>query len=220
MKKKTIILLIIVILLTAIPSAALGTPEDHSPEDNASMMFELGKLWAERPIGDGEIIASYKDFNVTKEEVEWKKEQAHLTGEKLGSTDLEIANGFIIGQLLLEDAERLGLASTPEEVDEWLDSLKQAIAEEGERLEDIDAYCAGAGITVDEYFENLRQDLPDTIARGKLKNHFIENYYKETGIADEIKTREDYDHALAAYDVYREELLQAHKDEIKYYKIS
>ena len=236
MKKKTIIVFIIAVLLIAVPAAACGIlgdnpptenpPEDNSPkanpmEDNPYYMFEMGKLWAKRPIGEGDIVASYKDFTVTQEDVEWRKEYALLAGENLrNTTDREVANIFIRGWLFVEEAERQGVTYTQEEIDERIDSLRQHFADDDGSdpgLEQIYEYCAGAGITIDEYLEDLRQQLPNAILTGTLRNNFIENYYKENGIADAVKMREEYDNAMAAFYAYGDELLQAHKDEIRYY---
>ena len=84
-----------------------------------------------------------------------------------------------------------------------------------EGKEGIDAYCASAGITYEEYVENLRDQAPRVLAKGKLKEAIAEEYCQSHGLTyDRLNTPQE---ALDAVEEYMSNLLELHKEEITYY---
>ena len=98
---------------------------------------------------------------------------------------------------------------------EYQRKAQEALAGKPEGKEGIDAYCASAGITYEEYVENLRDQAPRVLAKGKLKEAIAEEYCQSHGLTyDRLNTPQE---ALDAVEEYMSNLLELHKEEITYY---
>lgn len=117
--------------------------------------------------------------------------------------------------ILQEEAEQRGLMPTEEEVEQYLQETVYAAYAMPEGKEGIDAYCASAGITYEEYVENLRDQAPRVLAKGKLKEAIAEESCQSHGLTyDRLNTPQE---ALDAVEEYMNNLLELHKEEITYY---
>lgn len=104
---------------------------------------------------------------------------------------------------------------TEEEVEQYIQETVYAAYAMPEGKEGIDAYCASAGITYEEYVENLRDQAPRVLAKGKLKEAIAEEYCQSHGLTyDRLNTPQE---ALDAVEEYMSNLLELHKEEITYY---
>lgn len=166
------------------------------------------------------IIASYNGHNITVAMVEYNRNMNILRDEASASkhdSDLEIAEQLIANIILAEEAEKLGLSATKAEIDLMVENaIRSYSIPEGKAI--LDDYCAGAGISFEEYIELLREQAPNVIARQKLKNEIGKQYCEQKGIK--------YTHVnppvdmIRAQEKYIAELIEQHKDDIVYYEVT
>lgn len=116
------------------------------------------------------IAAVYGEHEITREAVEHYRETAALAGGEAAQSDREIVDLLLRNLILLEEAEKRGIAATEAEIQAQLDATKQWYAENEEVKQRIDDYCAGAGISFEEYLRIIEAQIPGTIARAKLIN--------------------------------------------------
>lgn len=167
--KKFCVLFVGIVILAIAGISAYGTEE--KPVES-----ELGSYYEEAVDQENSetdvVMAVYKEKTVMKSVVEYqRKAQEALAGkpEGTGSSDREIVDDILKNVILQEEAEQRGLMPTEEEVEQYLQETVYAAYAMPEGKEGIDAYCASAGITYEEYVENLRDQAPRVLAKGKLK---------------------------------------------------
>lgn len=186
--KKTIlavcIILCICLLCGAIAYAGLNQSNAHI----------AGQAYKDTKNSDGvelqatEVVAEYGSHKITKGTIDYYRSMQSLgyggndgNSQKNIVDDKEIANQLILNIILEEEAIRLGLAATDAEIEEMFMAVLQSYEiPDGKNF--IDDYCEGAGITVQEYFDLVLEQLPETITRQKLKDEIGKNYCKEHGI--------------------------------------
>ncbi len=163
------------------------------------------------------IAAEYNGHTITITAIEYQKKMNILRDPDTASSyddDVEIINHIVENIILLEEAERLGCLATEAEIQEMIDNAKLAYSlPEGKEM--MDAYCEGAGITVDEYYEILRMQASDVISRQKLKNEIGKRYCEENGI--EFTNVNPPEEMVKAQESYIRDLFEQHKGEITYY---
>ena len=209
MKKKIAILLAAVLAVVLLAAGITGAYGD-------SQFFDMGRLLGvAQDDRSSELAATYKDQQMTMVELEYQRGMAAVKGgDAADETDREIVNRLIEGMILLEVAEEKGLTATQAEVDAMMENTRAAYdLPDGKKT--IDEYCAGAGMTVEEYYEKLERDLPDAITRQKLKDEFGREYCAEHGM--EFTKVNQPPEINEAYQEYRARLLKEHLDDIVYY---
>lgn len=215
MKKKTIIVCLVVCLsaLLAVTGVAAAANKDNR--------FHLAGLYFKsahnKKAHDTTIIASYNGHNITADMVEYQRNMNMFRSDEAAkeyNTDIDVANRIIESIILLEEAEKLGLTATDAEIEELVSNTTRAYSmPEGKEM--LDAYCEGAGITLDEYLELLREQAPRAIARQKLKDAVGKQYCEENGLTfTKVNPPEEM---LRAQDIYIEKLFAKHKADIVYY---
>lgn len=184
--KKTTVLIIsvcvcLVVAIIGITVIATG----NSPFAKAGSLRK--KLTADISSGDTEIAAIYKDHTINCSQVEYYKGMAEIgllnNGKASGKqpSDREIIDSIIEGIVLLEEAERRGIEVTDSDVDAMVSNTRMAYnMPEGKAM--IDAYCEGAGISVDEYFDIITEQMPRTIARQRVRDDIGREYCEQAGI--------------------------------------
>ncbi|MCQ2406602.1 MAG: SurA N-terminal domain-containing protein [Oscillospiraceae bacterium] len=210
--KKTIILIFIVVVLLAVGvSVYAGIGGDT--------FFDFGKNYrkAQNEISASDVVAEYKDYKIYGASVEYLRSMSSAMDEKGASryiSDRDIVNSIIENIIVLEEAERMGLTASDEEVEEMVNSVKASYdIPSGKEM--IDSYCEGAGITPEQYFDIISEQLPRTIARQKLKDEFGKKYCLEHGI--EFTKDNPPQKMLDATDEYIKELFEQNKKSIVYY---
>lgn len=114
------------------------------------------------------IAAVYGTHDITLEEVDQYRAAAALAGGEALQSDRAVAERLLRSRILLEEAEKRGIAATEAEIQAQLDATKQWYAENEEVRQRTDVYCANAGISFEEYLHRLEAQLPATIARAKF----------------------------------------------------
>ena len=165
---------------------------------------------------DGDtVLAEYNGIKVTQAMVD--RQQSYGSNSGIGDTSSqEIVERILTGQMLLEEAESKGLAATEAEIEEHVATLKKGYADYPEVQIQGDEYCDGAGLSIDEYWAQVREQAYGTISRSKLKADFEKEYCDKTGYTGSTETQEYADMIEKAFDEHRSELLKAHESEVKY----
>lgn len=199
--KLLIILAVVVVILAAVALAA-----------TQSDWFSRGAALREaRDAADGSpVLAEYHGQEVSRAMVDY---QQKLAG---GRSEREIVDTILRGYMMVEEAEARGLAATQEEIDEMVEAPRRAY-ESGEMSENnvLDEYCAGLGITIEEYFAQLREQAPENLAHAKLRDALAREYCEAHGL--EYRLGAQPDEVNAAVEEALNALFEAHKAEIVYY---
>ena len=164
-----------------------------------------------------QVLARYGDKEITRAAVDSYRRELVIADAKLaGGTDREIIDILLENILLREEAERRGCAATQKEVDDWLAAVRMAYYDwpEEQGKEPIDEYCAEVGLTVEEYFDLLAEQLPGTISRLNVKNAVAREYCDAHGL--EFTTVNQPAEVRDYVQDYIDDLLEAHRDEIVY----
>ena len=204
MKKRTILILasVIAVLLAGL---AIAAANDVFP------FFHLGKTMREQADASVEtrIVAQYGESVFTEKDVNLRLEMNRVTGGDMAEKDTpeEAVEQLAVGKMLLEEAEGRGLTATEEEIAQYLAEQKGAYEASAEVKSYLDEYCAGAGMTIEDYWALLEQYAPETVTRQKLKGEILESYRAEHPDASE----ED---VSAAWNAYEQALLDRHRSEI------
>ena len=116
---------------------------------------------------------------------------------------------------LLDEAEQRGLSVTQEEVDAELAGQRKNYEEYEEVRSYIDDYCTKMGITTEQYFDTVAEQLPRVMLRQRLRDTLGQEYCQQHGLEF---TKVNPPEQMTGYvEQYLDGLLQAHRSEIKYY---
>lgn len=160
-----------------------------------------------------EVVAEYKGQPILASQLAQWRESYCLTGAQPPS-DPELLRQLVENLVLEEEAKRRGLAATQDEIDDMVQSVKDSY-ELPDGKEILDNYCKNAGITLEQYFDQVREVAPSILARRKLETALGEEYCREHGL--EYTTVNPPKELTEAVDQAIEELVQAQSDEIQYY---
>lgn len=160
-----------------------------------------------------EVVAEYKGQPILVSQLAQWRESYCLTGAQPPS-DPELLRQLVENLVLEEEAKRRGLAATQDEIDDMVQSVKDSY-ELPDGKEILDNYCKNAGITLEQYFDQVREVAPSILARRKLETALGEEYCREHGL--EYTTVNPPKELTEAVEQAMEELIQAQADEIHYY---
>lgn len=160
-----------------------------------------------------EVVAEYKGQPILAYQLAQWRESYRLTGAQPPS-DQELLRQLVENLVLEEEAKRRGLAATQDEIDDMVQSVKDSY-ELPDGKEILDNYCKNAGITLEQYFDQVREVAPSILARRKLETALGEEYCREHGL--EYTTVNPPKELTEAVEQAMEELIQAQADEIHYY---
>lgn len=178
----------IVLLVVAI----IGSGIIISASKPESLMTRLGillgnKLNSENQPNDSEkanVAAIFKGHEISMDIVEYYY-QVRITADPQCSSSLtyrDIVDELVRSRILAEEAEKTGLAATPEEIELQIQVIKDEYEKYEEMRTTLDDYCAGAGISLDEYFDLLRETVPGLIAKTKFYQKFANEWCEENQV--------------------------------------
>lgn len=160
-----------------------------------------------------EVVAEYKGQPILASQLSQWRESYCLTGAQPPS-DPELLRQLVENLVLEEEAKRRGLAATQDEIDDMVQSVKDSY-ELPDGKEILDNYCKNAGITLEQYFDQVREVAPSILARRKLETALGEEYCQEHGL--DYTTVNPPKELTEAVDQAVDKLIQAQADEIHYY---
>lgn len=160
-----------------------------------------------------EVVAEYKGQPILASQLAQWRETYRLTGAQPPS-DQELLRQLVENLVLEEEAKRRGLAATQDEIDDMVQSVKDSY-ELPDGKEILDNYCKNAGITLEQYFDQVREVAPSILARRKLETALGEEYCQEHGL--EYTTVNPPKELTEAVEQAIEDLIQTQAGEIQYY---
>lgn len=164
-----------------------------------------------------QVAATYNNHEILLSVVRYQQEMNILRTEedaKDWDTDREAIDRIVESIILLEEAERRGLTATEEEIESMVETARKAY-EIPAGKEFLEEYCAGAGITIKEYYDLLRKEAPSVIARQKLRDDVGRAYCEEHGLKfTKVNPPADM---LDAVDAYIRDLFSSQKQHIIYH---
>lgn len=199
-----------VVLLVAVIAAIIGLLV-YAAANDASILRQYGISIREQKdkSDDTKVVASFREYDFTEKDINVRLAMNRATGGEMAEKDTteEVVEQLVIGKLMLDEAEKMGLTATEEEVERELSNLKEGYNSTPEAKEMIDEYCAGAGITLEEYWAEIEQSMPDLVSRGKLQNAMYEAFLAEHPDASQ-------EELLVYWNDFRIQLLDQYRDEI------
>ena len=128
MKRKLIVkLLTICICVTLIGVVTVSALSSEKVSEMVSNFFAAGQYFKQANDSKGNstntqdaVLAKYKDTAITALTVEYQKNMNIIRSEELANknqTDRDVIDNIIENLILLEEAERLGLAATEDEIE-------------------------------------------------------------------------------------------------------
>ena len=205
--ERSSILILIALFGVALAGLAIAAANNVLP------FQQLGKSMREQVevSDDTRVIAQYGEYTFTEKDVNVRLEMNRATGGEMAKKDtVEAAvEQLAIGKMMLEEADKLGLTATKEEIEQFLTEQKNTYKEDVAVKSYLDEYCAGAGMTIEDYWTLLEATAPETVTRQKLKGKMIEDYCEDHPDAsnEEVTT---------AWNAYEQALLDQHRSEIAY----
>ena len=176
----------------------------------------LGCSAANEELDADPVVARYRDTELRQSLVDYeKKNLSALSGGK-EVRERDAVDQLLLNRIMLDEAERLGLSVTQEEVDAEFAVQKKNYEEFPEVREYIDDYCETAGITLEEYYAAIQEQLPRVILRQKLRNELGREYCAEHGLEfTKVNPPEDMQRYV---ENYLEGLLDTYRADITYCK--
>lgn len=181
----------------------------------AGQFFKSAQEETARPNGNEKVLATYDGEPITSTVVEYYKNMTILNNSTNSlKTDRDVVDYIIMNMILTDEATRLGISASDSDIEAFVSNAIRAYEiPEGKKV--LDAYFEGAGITMEEYLEYLREQAPSIIARQRLKDEIGRQYCEENGLeftkVNPPVGMED------AQEEYINKLFEDNKDKIEYH---
>lgn len=120
----------------------------------------------------------------------------------------EVVDRVLRSLILLDEAEQAGLTATDEQVNAAIAEQKSIAEEYPEIREQLEEYWEAAGMTEETYWTLLQQSFYEELTIANLQA-ILMTEYEEAGMTEE--------EAKAAYEAYKNGLIETHQDQITYY---
>lgn len=128
------------------------------------------------------VAATYGETQIRQSLVDYEKQNLQAMNGNQTVTDREAAEQLLLNLAMLDEAEQLGLSVTQEEVDAAFAVQKQNYETNDEVRQYIDDWCEQTGVTIDDYFRAVQEQLSRVMLRQKLRDALGEAYCKEHGL--------------------------------------
>lgn len=128
------------------------------------------------------VAATYGETQIRQSLVDYEKQNLQAMNGNQTVTDREAAEQLLLNLAMLDEAEQLGLSVTQEEVDAAFAVQKQNYENNDEVRQYIDDWCEQTGVTIDDYFRAVQEQLSRVMLRQKLRDALGEAYCKEHGL--------------------------------------
>lgn len=144
----------------------------NASERKNSAAYDLGKQVTQihSDQSGGKIVATINGTNFTKNQLDTYRLTMNQGGKEY--SDTELMDRLIKRTVLYDEAVRRGLTVTDAEIDEAIASTKDALnhSESKQAKEYLDSYLSGAGISEDQYWENVNETYKLALPIGKLQD--------------------------------------------------
>ena len=206
MRKKILLSIVLIVIITVIAVGAVDSGVMNKLEHLGRMVPEV--------LNSDDVLATYKERNVTAGMVTYWQEVEVMTYSADGTihtekpTKKEVGDRVLRSLILLDEAEQAGLTATDEQVNAAIAEQKSIAEEYPEIREQLEEYWEAAGMTEETYWTLLQQSFYEELTIANLQA-ILMTEYEEAGMTEE--------EAKAAYEAYKNGLIETHQDQITYY---
>ncbi len=205
-RKKILLSIVLIVIIFVI---AVGTVDSGV----MNKLEHLGRMVPE-VLNSDDVLATYKERNVTAGMVTYWQEVEVMTYSADGTihtekpSKKEVVDRVLRSLILLDEAEQAGLTATDEQVNAAIAEQKSIAEEYPEIREQLEEYWEAAGMTEETYWTLLQQSFYEELTIANLQA-ILMTEYEEAGMTEE--------EAKAAYEAYKNGLIETHQDQITYY---
>lgn len=206
MRKKILLSIVLIVIIAVIAVGAVDSGVMNKLEHLGRMVPEV--------LNSDDVLATYKERNVTAGMVTYWQEVEVMTYSADGTihtekpTKKEVVDRVLRSLILLDEAEQAGLTATDEQVNAAIAEQKSIAEEYPEIREQLEEYWEAAGMTEETYWTLLQQSFYEELTIANLQA-ILMTEYEEAGMTEE--------EAKAAYEAYKNGLIETHQDQITYY---
>lgn len=206
MRKKILLSIVLIVIIVVIAVGAVDSGVMNKLEHLGRMVPEV--------LNSDDVLATYKERNVTAGMVTYWQEVEVMTYSADGTihtekpSKKEVVDRVLRSLILLDEAEQAGLTATDEQVNAAIAEQKSIAEEYPEIREQLEEYWEAAGMTEETYWTLLQQSFYEELTIANLQA-ILMTEYEEAGMTEE--------EAKAAYEAYKNGLIETHQDQIAYY---
>ena len=206
MRKKILLSIVLIVIIVVIAVGAVDSGVMNKLEHLGRMVPEV--------LNSDDVLATYKERNVTAGMVTFWQEVEVMTYSADGTihtekpSKKEVVDRVLRSLILLDEAEQAGLTATDEQVNAAIAEQKSIAEEYPEIREQLEEYWEAAGMTEETYWTLLQQSFYEELTIANLQA-ILMTEYEEAGMTEE--------EAKAAYEAYKNGLIETHQDQITYY---
>lgn len=206
MRKKILLSIVLIVIIVVIAVGAVDSGVMNKLEHLGRMVPEV--------LNSDDVLATYKERNVTAGMVTYWQEVEVMTYSADGTihtekpSKKEVVDRVLRSLILLDEAEQAGLTATDEQVNAAIAEQKSIAEEYPEIREQLEEYWEAAGMTEETYWTLLQQSFYEELTIANL-HAILMTEYEEAGMTEE--------EAKAAYEAYKNGLIETHQDQITYY---
>ena len=206
MRKKILLSIVLIVIIVVIAVGAVDSGVMNKLEHLGRMVPEV--------LNSDDVLATYKERNVTAGMVTYWQEVEVMTYSADGTihtekpSKKEVVDRVLRSLILLDEAEQAGLTATDEQVNAAIAEQKRIAEEYPEIREQLEEYWEAAGMTEETYWTLLQQSFYEELTIANLQA-ILMTEYEEAGMTEE--------EAKAAYEAYKNGLIETHQDQITYY---
>lgn len=206
MRKKILLSIVLIVIIVVIAVGAVDSGVMNKLEHLGRMVPEV--------LNSDDVLATYKERNVTAGMVTYWQEVEVMTYSADGTihtekpSKKEVVDRVLRSLILLDEAEQAGLTATDEQVNAAIAEQKSIAEEYPEIREQLEEYWEAAGMTEETYWTLLQQSFYEELTIANLQA-ILMTEYEEAGMTEE--------EAKAAYEAYKNGLMETHQDQITYY---
>lgn len=205
-RKKILLSIVLIVIIVVIAVGAVDSGVMNKLEHLGRMVPEV--------LNSEDVLATYKERNVTAGMVTYWQEVEVMTYSADGTihtekpSKKEVVDRVLRSLILLDEAEQAGLTATDEQVNAAIAEQKSIAEEYPEIREQLEEYWEAAGMTEETYWTLLQQSFYEELTIANLQA-ILMTEYEEAGMTEE--------EAKAAYEAYKNGLIETHQDQITYY---
>lgn len=206
MRKKILLSIVLIVIIVVIAVGAVDSGVMNKLEHLGRMVPEV--------LNSDDVLATYKERNATAGMVTYWQEVEVMTYSADGTihtekpSKKEVVDRVLRSLILLDEAEQAGLTATDEQVNAAIAEQKSIAEEYPEIREQLEEYWEAAGMTEETYWTLLQQSFYEELTIANLQA-ILMTEYEEAGMTEE--------EAKAAYEAYKNGLIETHQDQITYY---
>ena len=206
MRKKILLSIVLIVIIVVIAVGAVDSGVMNKLEHLGRMVPEV--------LNSDDVLATYKERNVTAGMVTYWQEVEVMTYSADGTihtekpSKKEVVDRVLRSLILLDEAEQAGLTATDEQVNAAIAEQKSIAEEYPEIREQLEEYWEAAGMTEETYWTLLQQSFYEELTIANLQA-ILMTEDEEAGMTEE--------EAKAAYEAYKNGLIETHQDQITYY---